>query len=318
MLAHVVGARRVLVRTGIGYACAMLSVRRPCGLHSMLTRAAPRERSLKSLSPHGFHRVVWHEWGDPSNPRVVVCVHGLTRTGRDFDVLGETLAHAHRVLAVDMPGRGRSEWLPGKTDYVFPTYLTTLTALIAASGAASVDWVGTSMGGLLGIVMAAQQSTPISRLVVNDVGPAIEPVALERIGEYVGADPTFASEAELLAYVRAISPFGPHDEAQWEHLAHTTMSRRPDGRFGFVYDPGIAVPFREGGAPPDLWPLWDAIACPTLLLRGAESDLLSATTAREMARRGPKPRLVEFAGVGHAPSLLVRDQVAAVIDFLDP
>ena len=284
----------------------------------MLTRAAPRERSLKSLSPHGFHRVAWHEWGDPSNPRVVVCVHGLTRTGRDFDVLGEALGHAHRVLAVDMPGRGRSEWLPSKTDYAFPTYLTTLTALIAASGATSVDWVGTSMGGLLGIVIAAQPGTPISRLVVNDVGPAIEPAALARIGEYVGADPTFASEGEFLAYVRAISPFGPHDDAQWEHLAHTTMSRRPDGRFGFVYDPGIAVPFREASAPPNLWPLWDAIASPTLLLRGAESDLLSATTAREMARRGPKPRLVEFADVGHAPSLLVPDQVAAVVDFLDP
>ena len=285
-------------------------------VQTMLTRAAPRERSLKSLSPHGFHRVVWHEWGDPGNPRVVVCVHGLTRTSRDFDVLGEAMARTHRVLAVDMPGRGRSEWLPVKTDYVIPTYLTTLTALIAASGAASVDWVGTSMGGLLGMMLAAQPGTPISRLVVNDVGPAIEPGALARISEYVGADPTFASEAEFLAYLRAISPFGPHDDAQWAHLAETTISRRPDGRFGFIYDPGIAVPFRETTAPPDLWPLWDAISCPTLVLRGAESDLLSATTAHAMTRRGPRPRLVEFAGVGHAPMLLVRDQVATVVDFL--
>ena len=282
----------------------------------MLTRTAPRERSLKSLSPHGFHRVVWHEWGDPANPRVVICVHGLTRTGRDFDVLGEALARSHRVLAVDMPGRGRSEWLPAKADYVYTTYLTTLTALIAASGAESVDWVGTSMGGLLGIVMAAQPATPLARLVVNDVGPAIEQAALARIGAYVGADPTFASEPELIAYIRAISPFGPHDDAQWEHLARTTMSRRPGGRFGFVYDPGIAVPFREAAGGADLWPLWDAIAIPTLVLRGAESDLLSATTARAMTQRGPKPRLVEFAGVGHAPTLLVRDQVETIVDFL--
>jgi len=159
----------------------------------MLTLTAPRERSLKSLSPHGFHRVVWHEWGDPANPHIVICVHGLTRTGRDFDVLGEALARTHRVLAVDMPGRGRSEWLPAKSDYVFTTYLTTLTALIAASGGESVDWVGTSMGGLLGIVMAAQPATPVARLVVNDAGPAIEPAALVRIGAYVGTNPTFAS-----------------------------------------------------------------------------------------------------------------------------
>jgi pimeloyl-ACP methyl ester carboxylesterase len=282
----------------------------------MLTLTAPRERSLRSLSPHGFHRVVWHEWGDPENPRTAICVHGLTRTGRDFDVLGEALARSHRVLAVDMPGRGRSEWLSVKADYVYTTYLTTLTALIAASGAESVDWVGTSMGGLLGIVMAAQPGTPIARLVVNDVGPTIEQAALVRIGAYVGADPTFATERELLAYVRTISPFGPHTEAQWEHLVRTTTSRRPDGRFGFVYDPGISVPFREAAARADVWPLWDAITCPTLLLRGADSDLLSATTARAMAERGPKPRLVEFAGVGHAPTLLVRDQVQAVIDFL--
>lgn len=282
----------------------------------MLTVTAPRERSLLGLSPHGFHRVVWYEWGEAANPRVVVCVHGLTRTGRDFDVLGEALARTHRVVAVDMPGRGRSEWLADKSDYVFTTYLTTLTALLAATGAASVDWVGTSMGGLLGIVMAAQPGTPIARLVVNDVGPTIEPAALARIGSYVGTNPSFASEAEFDAYLRSISPFGPHDDAQWAHLAGTMRTRRADGRFGFVYDPGIAVPFRQHAAPPDLWPLWDAIRCPTLLLRGAQSDLLSATTAHAMTLRGPRPRLVEFEGVGHAPMLLVRDQVAAVVDFL--
>ena len=283
----------------------------------MLTTTAPRERSLLGLSPTGgFHRVAWHEWGAPDNPRVVVCVHGLTRSGRDFDVLGEALGATHRVMAVDMPGRGRSEWLRSKLDYAFPTYLTTLTALIAAAGVETVDWVGTSMGGLLGIVMGAQPGTPIRRLVVNDVGPSIEPAALARIGEYVGADPTFASEAEFVQYVRAISPFGPHDDAQWMHVARTVMVRRDDGRYGFVYDPGIAVPFRNAPAPPDLWPLWDAIGCPTLLLRGAQSDLLSRTTAIAMTQRGPRPRLVEFDGVGHAPSLLVRDQVDAVVRFL--
>ena len=276
----------------------------------------PRERALKSLSPHGFHRVAWHEWGDAENPRVVICVHGLTRTGRDFDVLASALARTHRVLAVDMPGRGRSEWLRVKADYVYSTYLTSLVAIIAASGAQTVDWVGTSMGGLLGIVMAAQPGTPLARLVVNDVGPTIEPSALQRIATYVGADPTFATEGELVAHMRSISPFGPLDDAQWLHLARSASSRREDGRYGYVYDPGIAVPFREAPAAPDLWPLWDAIACPTLVLRGARSDLLSASTAHAMTQRGPRARLIEFEGVGHAPSLLVEDQVEAVVAFL--
>jgi pimeloyl-ACP methyl ester carboxylesterase len=283
---------------------------------AMLTRSAPRTHSLRALSPHGFHRVVWYEWGAADNPRVVVCVHGLTRTGRDFDVLGEALADTHRVLAVDMPGRGRSEWLADKRDYAFPVYLSTLTALIAASGADTVDWVGTSMGGLLGMIMAGMPNSPVTRLVVNDVGPVIEPAGLARIGSYVGLDPTFATRGEIAAYVRGISPFGALSEQQWTHLVDTVVAERADGRYGFVYDPGIAVPFREAAAPVDLWQEWDGIRCPTLLLRGADSDLLSPRTAREMASRGPAPRLVEFAGVAHAPMLLVDDQVGAVVGFL--
>ncbi len=283
----------------------------------MLTRSAPRTRHFDSLSPHGFHRVAYYEWGDPGNDRVVVCVHGLSRNGRDFDVLGETLADTHRVLAIDVPGRGASQWLADAHDYVFPTYLTALTALIARSGAERVGWVGTSLGGLLGIVLAAQPGSPIARLVVNDVGPAIEPTALARIREYVGLDPTFASYADADAYIRAVSaPFGALTDAQWDHLTRTSVAQRADGRWGLKYDPGIAVPFREAAAPPDLWPLWDAIRCPTLVLRGVESDLLAAATAAEMARRGPRPRIVEFAGVGHAPMLLTPDQYAPVVAFL--
>jgi pimeloyl-ACP methyl ester carboxylesterase len=284
---------------------------------NVLTSSAPRVRSLKSLASRGFHRVVWYEWGDATNPRVAICVHGLTRTGRDFDVVAEALGATHRVLAVDMPGRGRSEWLANKSDYAFPTYLTTLSALIAASGAEQVDWIGTSMGGLLGIAIAAQPNTPVRRLVVNDVGPAIEPAALERIRGYVGADPIFATYAAFSAYVRSISPFGALNDAQWEHLTRTIVGQRADGRFGFLYDPGIAEPFRATAAPGDLWALWDATRCPTLVLRGAESDLLSPDTARAMTARGPRPRLLEFAGVGHAPMLLDRAQIDPVVRFLN-
>jgi pimeloyl-ACP methyl ester carboxylesterase len=282
-----------------------------------LTATQPRQRHLASLSPHGFHRVVYYEWGDPANPRVVLCVHGVGRNGRDYDVLAEALAPTHRVLAVDMPGRGQSEWLADPNDYVFPTYLTVLTALIARSGAEAVDWVGTSMGGLLGIVAAASPKSPIGRLVVNDVGPTIEPAAIERIRGYFGLDPTFPTYAEVAAYIRTVSaPFGALTDEQWEHVVRTNVRQREDGSWGPGYDPGIAVPFRASAAPTDLWPLWDAIRCPTLLLRGAQSDLLSAATAAEMCTRGPQADLVEFAGVGHAPMLLSPEQCAPVLSFL--
>ena len=283
----------------------------------MLTQTSPRTLELRSLSPHGFHSVVYYEWGDPANDAVVVCVHGVGRNGRDFDVLGEALAPTHRVLAVDMPGRGNSAWLADPADYVFPTYLTTLTALIARSGVETVSWVGTSMGGLLGMVAASMSGSPVARLVVNDVGPVIEPVALARIAEYFGTDPTFATYAEIDRYLRQISaPFGPLSDEQWAHVVGTNVRQRADGRWGLAYDPGIAVPFRQQPAPPSLWSVWDAIACPTLVLRGAASDLLSAATAAEMAARGPRPRVIEFAGVGHAPTLLPPEQVAPVVAFL--
>ena len=278
---------------------------------------APRTCEIRSLSPHGFHRVVYYEWGEPANPRVAICVHGLGRNGRDFDTLADALSTTHRVLSVDMPGRGESEWLADPNDYVFPTYLTTLTALIARSGAKWVDWIGTSMGGLLGITLAAQPKNPVARLVVNDVGPTIEPAALDRIRGYFGLDPTFASYAEIAQYLRAVSaPFGPLTDAQWEHLTRTNVRQRAEGRWGLAYDPGIAVPFRAAAAPPDLWNLWDAILCPTLVLRGAQSDLLSAATAAQMAARGPHPAVIEFDGIGHAPMLLSDDQIDPVVRFL--
>jgi len=282
-----------------------------------LTSSQPRERHLRSLSAHGFHRIVYYEWGERDNPDVVVCVHGIGRNGRDFDVLGEALGRTHRVLAPDMPGRGKSEWLRNPLDYVAPTYLATLTALICAAGVDDVAWVGTSMGALLGIMAASLPGTPVRQLVVNDAGPVLDPAAIARIGQYFGTDPLFATYDELKAYVRTISaPFGPLTDAQWEHVTRTNARQRPDGRWGVGYDPSIAVPFRAQPATPDLWPLWDAIRCPTLVLRGAQSDLLASATAREMSTRGPHPRVVEFAGIGHAPMLLAQDQVDTVVEFL--
>jgi pimeloyl-ACP methyl ester carboxylesterase len=278
----------------------------------------PREHSFSSLSQHGFHRVAYRDWGDPDNARIVVCVHGLTRNARDFDDLASALAPTFRVLCPDMPGRGESEWLREPNDYNTATYLTTLAAMLAHAHANQVGWVGTSMGGLLGMVMAAQPGTPIMRMVVNDVGPVIEPGALARIAAYVGLDPLFDSFAALEAHVRAVSAtFGPLSDAQWESLSRSAARQTADGRWRLKYDPGIAVPFRATAATQaNLWPVWDAIQCPTLLLRGAESDLLSTTTAQAMQVRGPRPQLLEFAGIGHAPMLLSADQIEPVVRFL--
>lgn len=279
----------------------------------------PRQHFVRSFSPHGFHWVAYREWGHPASSRTLVCAHGLTRNGRDFDALSATLADRFRILCPDMPGRGDSEWLKDPSDYVFPTYLTAVTAVLAHADVKETAWLGTSMGGLLGMIVAAQPGTPIKRLVINDIGPVIEPAALQRIAGYVGLDPVFDSFQALEAHVREISaPFGALSDAQWAALAESTARQMPDGRWRLKYDPGIAVPFRSapsGGG--DLWAIWDAIPCPTLLTRGAESDLLSVQTAASMRARGPKPKFVEFPGVGHAPMFLSAEQMAPVVAFLD-
>jgi pimeloyl-ACP methyl ester carboxylesterase len=280
---------------------------------------APTARHLHSLSSHGFHRVAYREWGEAKNPRVVVCVHGLTRNGRDFDFLAEAIAGRFRVICPDMPGRGDSDWLRDPRDYAFPTYLTTLTALIAQADVERVAWVGTSMGGLLGMVMAAQPGTPVARLVCNDVGPVIEQAALDRIGRYVGSDPPFATFAALEAHIRDVTaPFGRLTDEQWHGLAQSTARQLPDGTWRLKYDPGIAVPFRDAAAQTaDIWPVWDAIKCPALVLRGAESDLLSPATAEAMRLRGPRAGLIVVPDVGHAPALLTLQQIEPVVAFLD-
>jgi pimeloyl-ACP methyl ester carboxylesterase len=282
--------------------------------------STPSELHFTSLSPHGFHRVAYRQWGDPDNARVVVCVHGLTRNAHDFDTLASAISDRFRVLCPDMPGRGDSEWLRDANDYAFPTYLTTLTAMLAHAHAEHVAWVGTSMGGLLGMAMAAQPGTPVARLVVNDVGPVIEPAALARIGTYVGLDPRFDSFEQLETQIRLVSaPFGALSDDQWHALAQSSARQDADGRWRLKFDPGIAVPFRAAAAAQgsDLWPLWDAISCPTLLLRGAQSDLLSSATASAMQTRGPRPQMIEFQAVGHAPMLMNAEQMAPVIAFLD-
>jgi pimeloyl-ACP methyl ester carboxylesterase len=275
-------------------------------------------RSLNCLGPHGFHRLAYWEWPGPKGAPTVLCVHGLTRNGRDFDALAEALSAAFRVVCPDVAGRGKSEWLGDPADYGYPVYLADMAALIARLDVEEVDWVGTSMGGLIGMMLAARPDAPIRRMVINDIGPLIAKEGLARIASYVGRDPSFRDLAEIEATLRVVAAsFGPLSDAQWRHLATHSVRTKPDGSLGFAYDPHIGDAFRA--APPDdvdLWHAWDAVRCPTLVIRGAESDLLRRADAEAMTRRGPRARLVEFSGIGHAPALMAQDQIAAIREFL--
>jgi pimeloyl-ACP methyl ester carboxylesterase len=280
--------------------------------------AEPRRRSVQCASPKGLHRIAYLEWGDPRNRDVLVCVHGLTRSSRDFDELARALCSHFRVACPDLAGRGDSDRFADPMLYVVPQYVSDMVTLIARLDAQSVRWLGTSLGGVVGMALAAQAGTPVTKLVLNDAGPLVSRAALGRIGAYVSKTPAFASLEEAEQYVRTISaPFGPHSEAQWRFLTETWVRKGEDGRWRPHYDPRIADPYRESlDKDLDLWPLYDAVRCPTLVLRGEQSDLLSPDTAAQMARRGPKAKVVEIAGVGHAPTLLNPDQIDIVRDFL--
>ncbi|MCV0438819.1 MAG: alpha/beta hydrolase [Hydrogenophaga sp.] len=281
-------------------------------------------------------RMAYWDWpcAARDSHHVVVCVHGLSRQGRDFDTLARSLSERSRVVAVDVAGRGHSDWLADPMAYQVPTYAADLAALLmhlrTQDPEAVIDWVGTSMGGLIGMAVAAQPALAPRRLVLNDVGPAIQWDALQRIASYLGLNPSFDSEQAACDYLASISTgFGPHTPAQWRALSLPLLRVR-EGRWWLHYDPAIATPLkaltgmadqvaarqvaRDGEAA--LWRLYDAITAPTLLLRGQVSDLLTDATAAEMGRRGPRARCVVFDGVGHAPTLVADEQVAAVRDFL--
>jgi pimeloyl-ACP methyl ester carboxylesterase len=288
------------------------------GIEFHMIELSPRLGTFQGSIAGAAHRIAYTEWGEQSAGRVAICCHGLTRNGRDFDFLAKRLAAmGMRVICPDVAGRGRSEWLRDPADYSYPQYLADMTALIAEIGAAKVDWIGTSMGGLIGMFLAAAPDTPIRSLILNDIGPVVPRSALERIAGYVGSDARFASLEELEAQLRQIhAPFGPLTDDQWTHLAAYGHRRRDDGGYGLAYDPAIAVNVRQGVQDWDFWPAWDQIACPVLVLRGAESDLLSAATALEMTRRGPKAECVTFPGIGHAPALMAEDQIDIVAAWL--
>ena len=277
------------------------------------------ERTVSCVSPCGLHRMAYTEWGAADNPRVLICVHGLSRNGRDFDVLAQALAADYRVICPDVVGRGRSDWLRDAANYGIAQYVADMIVLIARLNVDSVAWLGTSMGGLIGMVLASLEGTPISRLLLNDVGPVIAAESIKRIGDYIGRTPRFESFADAEQYIRRVSaPFGRLTDEQWRHLTESSVRQRADGGFELRFDAaGIAESFRRAttAGEIDLWPIYERIACPTLVVRGAESDLLSRETAQAMAGRGPRPQLVEVPGVGHAPMFMDEAQIAIARRF---
>lgn len=284
-------------------------------------------KSVQCFSLSGLHTMAYKEWGDEDNPNVLVCVHGVTRVSDDFDNMARALAGHYRVVCPDVVGRGRSGRLRDPQLYRIPQYVSdmvTLLARVLAKGERqTVDWFGTSMGGLIGMGLASLPDSPVSKLILNDIGPVIDPAALQRIGDYIGQDLRFPSFEVGAKFVRDVSlPFGPHTDEEWHKLAADVLRQDADGNWVRHYDMGLAQPFRaatpESAAADQamLWAAYDAIRCPTLLVRGGESDLLSRATAQNMTERGPKAKLVEIPGVGHAPTFLHDDQIAIAKDFL--
>lgn len=283
----------------------------------------PRIRSVQCLSPAGLHRMAYKEWGDAKNPKVLLCVHGVTRVSDDFDKLALELCQDYRVVCPDVVGRGRSDWLRDPQYYQLPQYVNDMVALLARLDGETVHWFGTSMGGLIGMGLASLKGTPVSKLILNDIGPTLDAAALVRIGSYIGQTPRFPTFEEAARNIREISlPFGPHSDEEWHKLASDVLRQDKDGQWIRHYDPGLSIPLKSASpestkqAEALLWMAYDAIACPALLVRGAKSDLLSREVAQAMTVRGPKARLVELPGMGHAPTFMHADQIRIAKEFL--
>jgi len=298
----------------------------------------PRLDFVTCANPAGLHRMAYWEWGDPDNDKVLLCVHGLTRSGRDFDAFAHRLSAEYRVICPDVAGRGHSDWLPNPAFYTIPQYVADMVTLLARLRPATLHWVGTSMGGLIGMALAgaaalgARHPAPpgllqgrgwhVDKLVLNDVGPHLEPPALGRILQYVAEPASFETLAAAQAYVRSVSAaFGPHTDAQWEALTRNVY-REQDGRWIKHYDLRLAAPFSVqnqaalAAGEHLLWQAYEAIDAPMLILRGEHSDLLSPATVREMARRNPRARSLVVPEAGHAPTLMSDAQIAPVAAFL--
>ncbi len=281
--------------------------------------AEPHHRSYLGLGLGGFHGLHYLEWGRRDGRHAVICVHGYSRNGRDFDFLARALRWRTRVVCPDLAGRGDSDWLASPLEYSFPQFMADLNALVARLDVDTVDWVGTSMGGLLGMLFAAQANSPVRRLVMNDVGAFVPTDSLMHIGRRMESDARFASLEEVEGHLRTVhAEFGFLTDAQWRHLA-THSARREGAEYRLHYDPGIALLVKQLPLAPGLflWDVWRKLSCPVLLLRGEHSELFPQPVAEVMLARHPGARLVEIPDAGHAPALMSPQQIAVIREFLE-
>ncbi len=279
----------------------------------------PQQKYVNCQNPKGSHKTAYFQWGNPGPTPPIICVHGLTRNAHDFDKLAQALSHRTQVLCPDVVGRGQSDWLPSPQLYDYSQYVSDMNTLMTQTKAPKISWIGTSMGGLIGMMLAAMPQSPIKCLIINDVGPYLEAKALDRIGSYVGTAPKFQNLKEVEHYLRTVhAPFAPMTNQDWQTMAQHGSKQTPDGSYQLSYDPKIGDALRASltGQDVNLWPIWEAISCPTLVIRGAKSDLLSKGTAQQMTTTGPKAQLIEIAEAGHAPSLMSQDQINLIANWL--
>jgi pimeloyl-ACP methyl ester carboxylesterase len=278
----------------------------------------PRDCSTRSISHHGYHHIAYRDWGDPNEEQTVFCFHGLTRNSHDFDPLAKVLSKKRRVICPDIVGRGKSDWLNDPAEYNLNQYNVDAMVLASRIGVEKFDWIGTSLGGLMGMSWAGHENSPIRKLVVNDIAPLVPFPALRRLALYIGSDPLFGSLAEVEVHFRKnFAPFGPMTDADWARMAKNSSYKTKDG-YRLAYDPNIVQNFRRYWLVFhfSLWKYWDKITCPVLVLRGTDSDFLTPQLVKEMQRRLPHMDLVEFEGVGHTPTLNAPEQYDVVIDWL--
>ena len=276
--------------------------------------AAPRSQYIDANGDE-LHVTLW---GDEAAPALVMW-HGLARTGRDFDEAAEALGNEYFVICPDTLGRGLSSWARnGEIGYSYRTYGIQALAILNCLNVREVRWIGTSMGGLIGVTLAADLlKDRITHLIVNDIGPDLPEAAADRIAGYVGSPPRFRTMIEMEEWLRTnYAPFGNNSDTFWRRMTDTSSRRTDDGSITVHYDPKIVSQFTVHRTDLNCWPAWDAVTAKTLLLRGEKSDVLPAPKAEMMTRRGPKPELVTFPGCGHAPTLTTREEIGIIRDFL--
>ena len=276
---------------------------------------------VRCTNGDGSHRMAYHAWGNPSNPKVLLCVHGLTRRGSDFNTLAQAMSKDYYVVCPDVVGRGDSDRLHNPMMYAVPQYVADIASLVKQLGVTQVDWFGTSMGGLIGMVFASMPNSPIRRMLINDVGPRIELEAIKRLGSYVGQTFSFANRADALERLNAIcASFGEHTPEEWE-IYNGPMLIQKNGLWEMHYDPDISVPFASvnpimaKAGEMAMWHAFKQIHIPMLIVRGGNSDLLSAKTVAEMCKVNPYARSIEIPNVGHAPAFVKAEQIALAKEF---